>query len=172
MGTRYCACGCNPSSGSSAATLKGRLYAPTYVSAYGVAVQHGYIGTEDEWLESLVGDSAYEVAVNNGFEGTEEEWLESLVGETGKSAYEIAVEHGYQGTEEEWLDSLVGSGIHNNLIDRDLDDCHPISAITGLQDSLDTINQDIDNINDEMDDKLNEVPTMSVEDIEDICVVD
>lgn len=29
------------------------------------------------------GKSAYEVAVDNGFEGTEEEWLESLKGETG-----------------------------------------------------------------------------------------
>lgn len=30
------------------------------------------------------GDSAYEVAVKNGFEGTEEEWLESLVGPQGE----------------------------------------------------------------------------------------
>lgn len=29
------------------------------------------------------GDSAYQIAVNNGFEGTEEEWLESLQGEGG-----------------------------------------------------------------------------------------
>ena len=31
------------------------------------------------------GKSAYDVAVKNGFEGTEEEWLESLEGETGNS---------------------------------------------------------------------------------------
>ena len=31
----------------------------------------------------LEGDSAYDVAVANGFVGTEAEWLESLVGETG-----------------------------------------------------------------------------------------
>lgn len=30
------------------------------------------------------GDSAYQVAVNNGFEGTEQEWLESLKGEDGE----------------------------------------------------------------------------------------
>lgn len=30
------------------------------------------------------GKSAYEIAVKNGFEGTEEEWLESLKGETGE----------------------------------------------------------------------------------------
>jgi hypothetical protein len=29
------------------------------------------------------GKSAYEIAVNNGFEGTEEEWLASLVGKSG-----------------------------------------------------------------------------------------
>ena len=70
-------------------------------SAYEVAVANGFVGTEEEWLESLVGeagpagpagadgapgadgDSAYEVAVANGFVGTEEEWLESLVGEQG-----------------------------------------------------------------------------------------
>lgn len=31
-----------------------------------------------------VGPSAYEIAVNNGFKGTEEEWLESLKGTPGK----------------------------------------------------------------------------------------
>ena len=50
--------------------------------------------------------SAYQVAVNNGFEGSETKWLESLRGPAGKSAYEIAVEHGFEGTEEEWLASL------------------------------------------------------------------
>lgn len=66
------------------------------------------------------GDSAYQVAVNNGFVGTEEEWLESLVGPAGPdgadgadgtdglSAYEIAVADGFIGTEEEWLESLKG----------------------------------------------------------------
>lgn len=51
------------------------------------------------------GYSAYQVAVQNGFEGTEEEWLLSL---QGKSAYEIAVELGYEGTEEQWIASLKG----------------------------------------------------------------
>lgn len=66
------------------------------------------------------GKSAYEVAVENGFVGSEEEWLESLVGpqgpkgdpgepgEPGLSAYAVAVQNGFQGTEEEWLASLVG----------------------------------------------------------------
>ena len=58
------------------------------------------------------GKSAYEVAVENGFEGTEEEWLESLHGgprgPQGYSAYEVAVREGYVGTESQWLASLKG----------------------------------------------------------------
>mgnify|MGYP004510304939 CR=1 FL=1 len=56
------------------------------------------------------GLSAYELAVQHGYDGTLEDWLQSL---QGKSAYEIAVEHGYTGTEEEWigrLNSLVADG--------------------------------------------------------------
>ena len=36
--------------------------------------------------EVLRGYSAYEVAVQNGFEGSEKEWLESLKGEKGENA--------------------------------------------------------------------------------------
>ena len=52
-------------------------------SAYEIAVDDGFEGTEEEWLASLKGDSAYAVAVDEGFEGTEQEWLDSLVGPTG-----------------------------------------------------------------------------------------
>ncbi len=55
------------------------------------------------------GKSAYEIAVENGFVGTEQEWLDSLKGEEGDSAYEVAVENGFVGTEEEWLESLEGA---------------------------------------------------------------
>jgi len=58
------------------------------------------------------GKSAYELAVEHGFEGTEEEWMASFqkgeTGDTGASAYEIAVSHGFKGTEAEWLASLEG----------------------------------------------------------------
>lgn len=54
------------------------------------------------------GKSAYELAVENGYHGTEEMWLESLNGHDGKSAYELAVENGYQGSETEWLADLKG----------------------------------------------------------------
>ena len=64
------------------------------------------------------GSSAYQVAVNNGFVGTEAEWLASLkgadgspgaAGSPGLSAYQIAVNNGFVGTEAEWLASLVGA---------------------------------------------------------------
>ena len=89
-------------------------------SAYELAVEQGYRGTEEEWLESLLGSdgadgkSAYEIAVENGYSGTEEQWIGSLVGtpgtsgNDGKSAYELAVENGYEGTLSEWLLTLVG----------------------------------------------------------------
>lgn len=66
------------------------------------------------------GLNAYQVALLNGFVGTEQEWLESLqgatgptgpagpTGEAGTSAYEVAVENGFVGTEAEWLESLIG----------------------------------------------------------------
>lgn len=52
------------------------------------------------------GKSAYELAVQKGYEGTLEEWLESLVGPEGESAYDIAKKYGFEGTEEEWLATL------------------------------------------------------------------
>ena len=99
------------------------------LSAYLVAVDNGFIGSQQEWLATLVGetgprgpqgDSAYEVAVKNGFDGTELEWLASLsyagqqgeqgvAGSDGKSAYEVAVDNGFEGTELEWLDTLKGA---------------------------------------------------------------
>ena len=39
------------------------------LSAYEIAVQYGYGGSIEEWLESLHGKSAYDIAVDNGFAG-------------------------------------------------------------------------------------------------------
>ncbi len=80
-------------------------------SAYELAVENGYTGTLNEWLDSLIGsdgDSAYELAVQNGYTGTLDQWLNSLIGNDGLSAYELAVANGYRGTLREWLNSLVG----------------------------------------------------------------
>ena len=67
------------------------------------------------------GKSAYEVAVDTGYVGSESEWVESLQGEPGRpgtpgrpgvpgqSAYEMAVEAGFVGDEAAWLESLKGA---------------------------------------------------------------
>jgi len=78
----------------------------------------------------LTAASAYEIAVNNGFVGTEADWLLSLKGEngldgapgtpgaigpvgpqglSGPSAYQIAILAGFNGTQAEWLNSLKGA---------------------------------------------------------------
>ena len=114
-----------------------RLYFPqvqlikdvTPNSAYRIAVEHGFVGTVEDWLASLKGEtgkSAYEIAVDCGFTGTKEEWLVTLKGEKGdkgdpgkdgKSAYEIAVDHGFTGTEDEWLASVGDTTeIYNRVI--------------------------------------------------------
>lgn len=83
-------------------------------SSYQIAVDRGFVGTEDEWLVTLKGKdgkSAYEIAVSKGYNGTEAEWVISLKGLDGKSAYQVAVGKGFSGTEEEWLDSLKSDAI-------------------------------------------------------------
>lgn len=80
-------------------------------NAYQIALEHGFVGSITDWLESMKGDpgkSAYELAVECGFEGTQEEYLESMRGYRGYSAYEIALQSGFIGTQEEWLESLKG----------------------------------------------------------------
>ena len=62
------------------------------------------------------GKSAYELALDNGFEGSLEEYLESLVGppgvdaegHPGKSAYELALDNGFEGSVQEYLAELKG----------------------------------------------------------------
>ena len=89
------------------------------LSAYEIAVKHGYVGTEEEWIKSLTpkggaggggnGKSAYELAVAEGYQGTLQEWLKSLVGKDGADAYEVAKKAGYTGSREEWLKTLIGA---------------------------------------------------------------
>jgi len=72
------------------------------------------------------GYSAYEIAVINGYIGTEEEWLDSLVGPPGPE--------GKQGPKGEKGDP--GTTDHALLTNRDLENQHPISSITGLTEAL------------------------------------
>lgn len=91
-------------------------------------------------IAGMNGKSAYETAVENGFSGTQDQWLNSLKGTNGKdgvdgtngkSAYEIACENGFEGSEQEWLlslqlgkpgaDGLDGVGIESVEIDQNGD---------------------------------------------------
>lgn len=95
-------------------------------SAYEIAVDNGYPGTEQAWLASLKGDkgdtgepgTAGEkgepgekgdtgAAGKDGRDGTD--GAAGRDGANGASAYEIAVQHGYSGTEAAWLESLHGA---------------------------------------------------------------
>ena len=89
-------------------------------SAYEVAVQNGFVGTEEEWLESLKGEQG---EPGTPFGDLTPEQKEELRGEEGKSAYEVAVDNGYQGTEEEWVnDFLTPDGYYNkDDVDEKLD---------------------------------------------------
>lgn len=103
-------------------------------SAYQVAVANGFVGTESEWLTSLVGaDGAQGPQGEVGPQGVQGEQgiqgpagadgaqgPQGIQGETGPqgpagvagadgdSAYEVAVANGFVGTEAQWLASLVG----------------------------------------------------------------
>ena len=104
-------------------------------SAFEIAIEHGFVGTEAEWLKSLKGvdgkdgvngkdgcdgrngvdglpgkdgkDGADGVPGHNGFDG--KNGVDGINGSDGKSAYIIAVEHGFTGTEDDWLQSLKGT---------------------------------------------------------------
>ena len=95
-------------------------------SAFEIAIEHGFVGTEVEWLESLKGVDRKD-GVNgkdgcdgrNGVDGLPGKdgkdgadglpGRDGIDGTDGKSAYIIAVEHGFTGTENEWLQSLKGA---------------------------------------------------------------
>lgn len=111
-------------------------------SAFEIAVEHGFVGTETEWLESLKGvdgkdgvngkdgcdgrngvdglpgkdgkDGADGVPGHNGADG--KNGGDGINGSDGKSAYIIAVEHGFTGTETEWLQSLKGADGRDGII--------------------------------------------------------
>ena len=46
-----------------------------YLTAYGIALKHGFKGTEEEWLNSL---TAFYLAQQAGYPGTIDEWLQDL----------------------------------------------------------------------------------------------
>lgn len=102
------------------------------LSAYEIAVQNGFIGTEAEWLASLQGtdgqdgtdgspglpgvdgqDGAPGLPGADGQDGADGApglpGADGQDGANGLSAYEIAIQNGFVGTESQWLASLQGS---------------------------------------------------------------
>lgn len=141
-------------------------------SAYEIAKDHGFEGTEYEWLQSLKGAegadglNAYELACTYfGFTGTMKDWLDSLKGEKGDkgdSTYDIAVKYGYEGTEEEWADSMTIESITDETI---LEIYARITGNSGeggddylgLIGSINTINQRISTMDDALQETMVDV---------------
>ena len=100
-------------------------------SAFEIAVEHGFVGTETEWLESLRGADGLP-----GRDGTDgKNGVDGTSGSDGKSAYTIAVEHGFTGTEDDWLQSLKGK----DGITPDMSDYATRTDIAELQKQIESI---------------------------------
>lgn len=89
-------------------------------SAYEVAVQNGFVGTEEEWLDSLVGPQG---EPGTPFNELTPEQKEEIKGDDGDSAYEVAVKNGYIGTEEDFVNNfLTPEGYYNkDTVDTKID---------------------------------------------------
>lgn len=118
-------------------------------SAYEIAVEHGFVGTETEWLESLKGvDGKDGCDGRNGVDGLPgkdgkngadglpgRDGIDGINGSDGKSAYIIAVEHGFSGTENEWLQSLKGADGRDGITP-DMSDYATKADIANLQEQI------------------------------------
>lgn len=115
-------------------------------SAYEIAVEHGFVGTEADWLESLKGvDGKDGCDGRNGVDGLPGKdgkdgadglpGRDGINGTDGKSAYIIAVEHGFTGTENEWLQSLKGADGKDGITP-DMSDYATKADIAELQEQI------------------------------------
>lgn len=81
------------------------------MSAYEIAINNGYVGTKEEWLNSLKGPKGDQgiqgVKGNKGDKGDAgTDGINGANGVNGKSAYQVAIDNGFIGSENEWLNSL------------------------------------------------------------------
>ena len=114
-------------------------------SAYEIAVELGYKGSKEEWLNSLIG--------NDGADGREIElstnathivwryvgeskWkelikIETLQGSNGKSAYETYLESHpeYKGSEQQWINDLVSGKLEAINNSKDVDYIPDVSLL-------------------------------------------
>ena len=144
-------------------------------SAFEIAVEHGFVGTETEWLKSLRGadgkdglpgkDGADGLPGRDGTDGKNgadgKNGTDGINGSDGKSAYIIAVEHGFTGTEDDWLQSLKGDdgkdGITHDMsvyatktdiaeLQKQIESISGISYISVFESSSDTLQKYGDNV--------------------------
>lgn len=131
--------------------------------------------TQNKWVIfpgsiGAPGRSAYELAVQQGYKGTLDEWLESIKGADGRDAYTIAVEGGYKGTEEEYNNALTIAPVAvdkiNNADTTPTKDSTNLVLSGGVKDAIDSLNADFDtdlatinssitNLSDEIDNIVN-----------------
>jgi len=86
------------------------------LSAYEVAVDNGFVGSEQDWLNSLVGPTGPTgpqglagAAGATGAAGADgQDGEDGSAGSDGSSAYQVWVAAGNSGTEQDFLNSLVG----------------------------------------------------------------
>ena len=118
-------------------------------SAYEIAIEHGFVGTEADWLESLKGvdgkdgcdgrNSVDGLPGKDGKDGADglpgRDGIDGINGSDGKSAYIIAVEHGFSGTENEWLQSLKGADGKDGITP-DMSDYATKADIANLQEKI------------------------------------
>jgi hypothetical protein len=90
---------------------------PSGLSAYQIAIQNGFSGTEQEWLESLrVLNVPVYVQTNEPLNPPDHSiWIDPddiSNPITGLSAYDVAIQNGFSGTEQEWLESLKSKSFY------------------------------------------------------------
>lgn len=69
-------------------------------------IENSKMGFEIGGTQGPRGYSAYEIAIQNGFEGTEQEWLDSLVGEDGYTPVK-GTDYWTEGDKDEIMDEGV-----------------------------------------------------------------
>ena len=114
-------------------------------SAYDIAVDNGYTGSQSQWLASLKGDKGDVGATGaqgaqgvkgdkgdvgaTGAQGAQgvkgDKGDVGATGAQGKSAYEVAVDNGYNGTAQDWLTSQSGNSPYL--------DANPTTTSTGAK---------------------------------------
>ena len=113
-----------------------------------------YDGTLSLHFTGLKGESAYELAVQEGFEGTEEEWLASLVGPQGPQGIQgIQGEQGIQGIQgEQGIQGNTGSSVEypfelvNNETTDDATKAHSAAGAKRLKDELSQLEHEVHNL--------------------------